>query len=77
MKFTICFLIFKALKKQDAKAIETEELVKNKVVKYESEKKQVSLAFILLWFKLLYNVICCSIFFVLQINQQCKPFFTL
>ncbi|XP_048804561.1 centrosomal protein of 128 kDa isoform X3 [Lagopus muta] len=30
-----------ALKKQDAKAIETEELVKNKVVKYESEKKQL------------------------------------
>ncbi|XP_052549448.1 centrosomal protein of 128 kDa isoform X2 [Tympanuchus pallidicinctus] len=30
-----------ALKKQDAKAMETEELVKNKVVKYESEKKQL------------------------------------
>lgn len=51
MKFTVSFSIFKALKKQDAKAVETEELVKNKVVKYESEKKQVSLAFILLWFK--------------------------
>eukprot|EP00076_Gallus_gallus_P041325 XP_025006863.1 centrosomal protein of 128 kDa isoform X2 [Gallus gallus] len=30
-----------ALKKQDAKATETEELVKNKLVKYESEKKQL------------------------------------
>ncbi|OXB65624.1 hypothetical protein ASZ78_011509 [Callipepla squamata] len=30
-----------ALKKQDAKATETEELVKNKLVKYESEKKQI------------------------------------
>lgn len=48
MKFTIHFSLWKALKKQDAKATETEELVKNKLVKYESEKKQVSLAFILL-----------------------------
>ncbi|NXJ09689.1 CE128 protein, partial [Odontophorus gujanensis] len=30
-----------ALKKQDAKATETEELVKNKLVKYESEKRQL------------------------------------
>ncbi|XP_027493433.1 centrosomal protein of 128 kDa isoform X3 [Corapipo altera] len=30
-----------ALRKQDAKAAETEELMKNKLVKYESEKKQL------------------------------------
>uniref|UniRef100_A0A8D0FTV8 Centrosomal protein 128 n=1 Tax=Strix occidentalis caurina TaxID=311401 RepID=A0A8D0FTV8_STROC len=36
-----------ALRKQDAKADETEELMKNKLVKYQSEKNQVRLNFLL------------------------------
>uniref|UniRef100_A0A8C3J5E4 Centrosomal protein 128 n=1 Tax=Calidris pygmaea TaxID=425635 RepID=A0A8C3J5E4_9CHAR len=36
-----------ALRKQDAKADETEEVMKNKLVKYESEKNQVRLNFFL------------------------------
>lgn len=47
MKLTIYFSLLKALRKQDAKADETEELMKNKLVKYESEKNQVRLNFLL------------------------------
>uniref|UniRef100_A0A8C0FG82 Centrosomal protein 128 n=1 Tax=Bubo bubo TaxID=30461 RepID=A0A8C0FG82_BUBBB len=36
-----------ALRKQDAKADETEELMKNKLMKYQSEKNQVRLNFLL------------------------------
>lgn len=43
MKFTIYFSPLKALRNQDAKADETEELMRNKLVKYESEKNQVRL----------------------------------
>lgn len=47
MKFTIYFSPLKALRKQDAKADETEELMKKKLVRYESEKNQVRLNFLL------------------------------
>lgn len=51
MKFTIYFSPLKVLRKQDAKADETEELMRNKLVKYESEKHQVRLNFFLsVWF---------------------------
>lgn len=41
----------KVLRKQDAKADETEELMRKKLVKYESEKHQVSPNFFLfVWF---------------------------
>uniref|UniRef100_A0A8B9RUR9 Centrosomal protein 128 n=1 Tax=Accipiter nisus TaxID=211598 RepID=A0A8B9RUR9_9AVES len=41
------FQLQEALRKQDAKADETEELMKNKLVRYESEKNQVRLNFLL------------------------------
>lgn len=44
-KFTIYFSPLKVLRKQVAKGDETEELLKNKLVKYESEKNQVRLIF--------------------------------
>lgn len=51
VKFAIYFSPLKVLKKQDAKADETEELMRNKLVKYESEKHQVSLIFFhFVWF---------------------------
>lgn len=51
VKFAIYFSPLKVLKKQDAKADETEELMRNKLVKYESEKHQVSLNFFhFVWF---------------------------
>lgn len=51
VKFTIYFYPLKVLRKQDAKADETEELMRNKLVKYESEKHQVSLHFFhFVWF---------------------------
>uniref|UniRef100_A0A663M9J3 Centrosomal protein 128 n=1 Tax=Athene cunicularia TaxID=194338 RepID=A0A663M9J3_ATHCN len=41
------FQLQEALRKQDAKADETEELMKNKLVKYQSEKNQVRCNFLL------------------------------
>lgn len=51
------FFTLKALKKRDAKAAETEELMKSKLEKYESEKKRVSLNFIFLFKCMLYVVV--------------------
>lgn len=51
MKFTIYFSSLKVLRKQDVKADETEELMRNKLVQYESQKHQVGLNFFLfVWF---------------------------
>lgn len=45
MMFAMYFSPPKVLRKQDVKADETEELMRNKLVKYESEKHQVRLNF--------------------------------
>lgn len=50
-KFAIYFFPLKVLRKQDVKADETEELMRNKLLKYESEKYQVRCNFFLfVWF---------------------------